>query len=370
MVHKKAQLQSDIDLVLKNYDYDFSGVDITPLGNGHINNTYKVTIPFSSIKSESAFVLQQINHNIFIKTVELSNNAQKINTHLLQQKNNGKYPLLVPQQLLTKTGESCIKVGDNYWRLMEFINNSYTLEKVESPEQAALVANAFAQFSCSLSDFPAKELDIIIDDFHDIRFRMRQLTEAVSNDLHGRLADCQALVNFCFDQKTFIDHVIYISGKLPLHVTHNDTKINNLLFRQNEFGTGAIPCAVIDLDTCMPGLLMHDFGDMVRTCCGNLAEDDTSTDKMVFKFDIFEALIKNYQNAFDDKMTALEKDSLIVGAKLLPFIIGTRFLTDHLNGDKYFQVSRENHNLDRATNQLQLFTLVCEAEPELVKLGS
>ena len=114
---------------------------------------------------------------------------------------------------------------------------------------------------------------------------------------------------------------------------------------------------------------MHDFGDMVRTCCSNLAEDDTSSEKMVLKLDIFEALITNYQTTFGNKLTALEKESLIVGAKLLPFIIGTRFLTDHLNGDKYFHVSREDHNLDRAKSQIQLFKLVAEAEDELVKLA-
>ena len=358
MDNKTESLHTDIDTVLNNYDYDFSNVEITALGNGHINNTYKLTTP------DVEFVLQQINHDIFTKTVELSSNAQKINQHLLQQKNNGNYPLAVPQQLLTKAGETCIKIGSNYWRLMEFISNSYTLEEVESPEQAALVATAFAHFSCALSDFPANDIAVIIEDFHDISFRMRQLKEAVENNRHDRLSGCQELVNFCFDQKNFIEHVVDISKKLPLHVTHNDTKINNLLFT-----TGDKPCAVIDLDTCMPGLLMHDFGDMVRTCCSNLAEDDTSTNEMLIKFDIFEALIQNYQNAFGDKMTALEKDSLIVGAKLLPFIIGTRFLTDHLNGDTYFQVSRENHNLDRAISQIQLFTVISEAEPELVKLA-
>ena len=358
MDNKATSLNTDIDTVLNNYDFDFSKVEISSLGNGHINNTYKLTTP------ESEFVLQQINHDIFTQTVELSSNAQKINVHLLQQKNNGDYPLSVPQQLLTKAGETCIKIGSNYWRLMEFISDSYTLEQVESPEQAALVATAFANFSCALSNFPANDIAVIIEDFHDISFRMRQLKEAVENDLQGRLSGCQELVNFCFEQQHFIEHVVDISKKLPLHVTHNDTKINNLLFT-----TGDKPCAVIDLDTCMPGLLMHDFGDMVRTCCSNLAEDDTSTDKMVIKFDIFAALIQNYQNAFGDKMTALEKDSLIVGAKLLPFIIGTRFLTDHLNGDNYFQVSRENHNLDRAISQVQLFTLISEAEPELVKLA-
>ena len=120
MDNKAASLNTDIDSVLNNYDFDFSNVEITVLGNGHINNTYKLTTP------ESEFVLQQINHDIFTKTVELSSNAQKINLHLLAQKNAGNYPLSVPQQVLTKAGDTCIKIGANYWRLMEFISNSYT----------------------------------------------------------------------------------------------------------------------------------------------------------------------------------------------------------------------------------------------------
>jgi Ser/Thr protein kinase RdoA (MazF antagonist) len=355
---KKTHLDAEIDTVLKNYNFDFSQIKIENLGNGHINCTYKLTTPTFE------FVLQKINHDIFTKTQELSDNAQKINQHLLIKKASADYPLNVPQQLLTKSGNTCIKIGNNYWRLMEFIRNSYTLEEVSTPEQAALVARAFAQFSCALSDFPTSELSIIIEDFHDISFRMKQLSEAVKNDAHGRLTHCQTLVNFYFEQRDFIKEVIDISKKLPLHVTHNDTKINNLLFTQ-----GDTPCAVIDLDTCMPGLLMHDFGDMVRTCCSNLAEDDTNSEKMVLKLDIFAALISNYQAAFGDKLTDLERRSLLIGAKLLPFIVGSRFLTDHLNGDNYFTVSKENHNLDRAKSQVQLFKLVCEAEPELLKLA-
>ena len=228
MDNKSASLHSDIDTVLNNYDYDFAEVEIVVLGNGHINNTYKLTTP------DCEFVLQQINHVVFPKTAELSGNAQKINLHLQRQKNIGNYPLSVPQQILSKTGETFSKVGANYWRLMEFISNSYTLEEVESPKQAALVANAFAEFSCSLSDFPVEELAVIIEDFHDISFRMRQLNEAVHNDLQGRLSSCHTLVNFCLAQQDFINHVIDISKKLPLHVTHNDTKINNLLFTEGD----------------------------------------------------------------------------------------------------------------------------------------
>lgn len=353
---KKLSLNTDIDTVLNNYDFDFSDVEITPLGNGHINSTYKLTTP------SFEFVLQKINHDIFTKTVELSENAHKINTHLAKQNATGNYPLQVPQQLLTKDGDTTIKIGSNYWRLMEFISDSYTLEEVTSVEQAALVARSFAHFSGALSDFPAEELSVIIKDFHDISFRLSQLNEAIISNPKNRLNQCKELVDFCLSQQSFINDVIEISHKLPLHVTHNDTKINNLLFAK-----GDVPCAVIDLDTCMPGLLMHDFGDMVRTCCSNLAEDDTSSEKMVFKYDIFEALITNYIAAFGKTITQLEKESLIVGAKLLPFIIGVRFLTDHLEGDHYFHVDRKDHNLDRAKSQFQLFKLVEDAEPKLIK---
>ncbi len=345
----------DIKLLLTHYNFDFSQAKISPLGNGHINSTYKLSTP------DAEFVLQRINHEVFPLTLELCNNAQLINQHLMKQSKKNAYPLLVPQQLLCKEGDSAVRINGNYWRLMDFLKDSHTLEEVSNPEQAAQVAQAFAQFSGALSDFPIDKLTVIIEDFHDISFRMKQLKEAVSNNLLGRLDACQDIVAFFFSQQDFIDHVIDISKKLPMHVTHNDTKINNLLFNS----LTNLPCAVIDLDTCMPGLLMHDFGDMVRTCCSNLAEDDTSTNEMVLNIEIFAALINSYQQAFGDKITSLEKQSLIIGARLLPFIIGTRFLTDHLNGDNYFHVSRENHNLDRAKSQIQLYNLVSKAEPEL-----
>jgi len=352
-------ISTEIERVINHYDLNFSQVTISPLGNGHINSTYKLSTP------EYEFVLQRINHEVFTRPVKLCENAQQINQHLQKQQKNTDYPFMVPQQLLSKDGKSTVKVGENYWRLMEFIADSYTLEKVSSPKQAAQVAQAFAQFSCALSDFPAKKLDVTIADFHDISFRMRQLSEAVANDSKNRLAGCQEVVDFCFAQHALIKLVVEISNKLPIHVTHNDTKINNLLFSKSDHS----PCAVIDLDTCMPGLLMHDFGDMVRTCCSNLAEDDTSTEEMVLNLEIFAALITSYQQAFGNKINSFEKQSLIIGARLLPFIIGTRFLTDHLNGDKYFHVSRRNHNLDRAKNQIQLYKLVTAAELELCQLN-
>jgi len=355
MDDKNIPYSRDIQLLLSHFEQDFTTASLAPLGNGHINDTFKL------VTATNSYVIQRINHEVFPDPVALCNNAQLINQHLSKQKLNNGYPLFVPQHLLTITGDSAVKIGENYWRIMEFIESSYTLESVTTPKQAALVAQAFAQFSHTLSQFPAKNLTLIIKDFHDISSRMTQLRQAVTNDLHGRLYDCKDVVDFCFSQQKFIEQVIEISNKLPVHVTHNDTKINNLLFSASSHQ----PCAVIDLDTCMPGLLMHDFGDMVRTCCSNLAEDDTDIDSMVLNLSIFEALIINYQDTFADSITESEKQSLIVGARLLPFIIGTRFLTDHLNGDKYFHTSRVNHNLDRAKNQLQLYKLITAAESNL-----
>jgi Ser/Thr protein kinase RdoA (MazF antagonist) len=352
-------IDTEFRQVLSHFDFDFSKVTIRSLGNGHINSTFKLTTP------KYEFVLQRINHEVFANPVNLCDNAQQINQYLLEQKNIGYYPLMVPQQIQSKSGTITVKIDEDYWRLIEYINESYTLEEVSNPQQAAQVARAFAQFSCALSEFPTNNLDVIIEDFHEIAFRMRQLKEAVDNNDVSRLENCQDLVDFCIDQYAFVEQVVDISSRLPVHVTHNDTKINNLLFSKSDHS----PCAVIDLDTCMPGLLMHDFGDMVRTCCSNLAEDDTCIDKMVFDFDIFEALISNYQHVLKNKINALEKDSLIVGAKLLPFIMGTRFLTDHLNGDKYYSIKRNNHNLDRAKNQIQLYKLISTFESDLIKLS-
>jgi Ser/Thr protein kinase RdoA (MazF antagonist) len=349
---------TEIERLLTHYNHDFSKVTIVSLGNGHINTTFKLSTP------NQDFVLQKINHEVFTHPLQIGNNFQQISLHLLKQKKHTNYPLLVPQQFLSKGGQNVVKIAENYWRLMDFVEGSYTLEKVTNSKQAAQVAEAFALFSGALSDFPAEKLNVVIADFHDIDFRMRQLCDAVKNDSVSRLNDCQELVDFCLSQQNFIEQVIELNNKLPLHVTHNDTKINNLLFSK----TDNKPCAVIDLDTCMPGLLMHDFGDMVRTCCSNLAEDNADTENMHFNIDIFEALITNYVRVLGKKISLDERQSLIVGAKLLPFIIATRFITDHLNGDKYFQISRANHNLDRAKNQLQLYKLVVENEPKLARL--
>jgi hypothetical protein len=352
-----------LNQVLSNYCCSMDNSTISPLGNGLINCTYLVR------NINVSFVLQRINKSVFKQPKQVIDNAELINRHLLKKQQNNQYALTPIWQVPTVNEQPMVidKHGE-YWRAIQYIPNCFTVEEVATPEQATQVATAFAQFTSALSDFPAESLVEIIPGFHHLSTRISHLQTVANADSQNRLASCQALVNFCFAQKTFIDEVARLTKQLPVQVTHNDTKINNLLFcaKTNE------PLAVIDLDTCMPGYLMHDFGDMVRTCCSNLPEDDTNLANMTVRFDIYDALSQGYITAFGDKMSELELKSLVTGAQLLPFMVGVRFLTDYLDGDNYFHVNHENHNLDRAKNQLNLYRLLHENKETLreITLGT
>jgi len=341
--------------VLPHYNCSLNNSTVTTLGNGLINATYLVR------NINTSFVLQRINDHVFKSPEQVINNAELINQHLLRQKEHGNYPLEPIWQISSKDNSPMVHIESGHWRAIQFIPNCYSVEIVETPIQALQAATAFAQFTSALTDFPASQLTEIIPNFHNLSFRIQQLQQVVDTNPMERLVDCQSLVDFCLSQKEFINQVTMMVDKLPVQVTHNDTKINNLLFNAK---TDA-PIAVIDLDTCMPGFVMHDFGDMVRTCCSNLAEDSTDIEKMSLRLDIFSALASGYIETFANKLSTLEKESLVIGAQLMPFMVAIRFLTDYLDGDQYFQTDHVKHNLDRAKNQLNLFKLLHKAQPVL-----
>jgi Ser/Thr protein kinase RdoA (MazF antagonist) len=345
--------------VLTHYRCSIDHSTVSPLGNGLINSTYLVR------NNNANFVLQRINKNVFKKPTDVVNNAELVNKHLLEKKQKNLYSLSPIWQVLTINEQPMVIDAHNeYWRVIHYIPNCFTVEEVKTPEQAKQVASAFAQFTSALSDFPATSLVETIPDFHNLSKRINYLKTVIKADAYDRLTSCQTLVDFCFSQHTFIDEVEQLTQQLPIQVTHNDTKINNLLFcaKSNE------PLAVIDLDTCMPGYLMHDFGDMVRTCCSNLPEDGTDLTNMTVRFDIYNALAQGYIEAFGDKMSELEQQSLVIGAQLLPFMIGVRFLTDYLDGDNYFHVEHDSHNVERAENQLNLYRLLNESREKLQEI--
>ncbi|WP_448568071.1 phosphotransferase enzyme family protein [Thalassotalea ganghwensis] len=342
-----ATAQPLLSSVLANYNCCIDDCSVSPLGKGLINTTYLVSCPTNKL------VLQKINHHVFTKPDDVVNNAKLIAKHLQKKYQQGAYAL-IPLEQVANQNQQLLTEQQGYWRVLAYIKNCRTHEFVETAKQAEQVAAAFAQFTNALGDFDPQKLNIIIKDFHRLDFRLEQLKSAIQVNFDGRLSSCQQLVDFCLAQRAFIAEVADLEASLPLRVTHNDTKINNLLFSAstNE------PVAVIDLDTCMPGLVMHDFGDMVRTCCSNLPEDGKQIERMKIRTDILSALAKGYISELKDTLTEQEQSSLVVGALLLPYMIGIRFLTDYLNGDSYFKTNYAEHNFVRANNQLQMYKLL------------
>lgn len=329
---------------------------VKPLGQGLINQTFLVeNVDNNTDKSANGcFVLQCLNHLVFTQPQNIVDNNILISEHLTQL--GREYPLAIMMPKASLSGEFLVVINGEYWRALSYVDNCISPQTIDDNAQAQQAAQTFAQFSKALASLSATSLKPVIDKFHDLPDRLLKFSNAISNADSTRLSHAQSLIKQYQLQANFIQIVNELVLELPQRITHNDTKINNLLFDKNSLQ----PKAVIDLDTCMSGYLMHDFGDMVRTCCSSISEDDVNIDDMVFKADIFENLLTGYLSGFDGNIEELERNSLLIGARLMPFIIGCRFLTDYLMGDVYFSTSYELHNLDRAANQYKLFQLTSD----------
>jgi len=347
-----------LSLVLPQFGYAREDCHISLLGNGLINNTYLVKT------EDKSFVLQRINQQVFNKPLDVINNADLLSSHLNAKCLQHSYPLKPIRQLRSEAQNNHAKIQGQYWRSLQYIEHCYTVEAITSLKQAHYVASAFAQFTAALSDFNSENLAEIIPQFHDVSLRIKQLQQAMVSTTEALLLDAQASIDFILSQQDFIDNIAEITAKLPKRVTHNDTKINNLLFSK---ATNK-PIAVIDLDTCMAGYLMHDFGDMVRSCCPSIAEDSAELAQMSIDFTMLKTLTQAYIAGFNGALSDLERRSLLLGIKLMPFMLGIRFLTDFLNGDKYFKINYPRHNLVRAKNQLHLYQLFAQHETLLGKI--
>jgi Ser/Thr protein kinase RdoA (MazF antagonist) len=313
-------------------------------GNGHINRTYLIE------NAEQKLILQQINTQIFPSPQDLVDNALRIEQHLTQKQQAGQYALQILRQQPRQDG-GYLSGASQDLRALAFIDGGRSIEVVDNPAQAYAAALTFGQFAAALADFPADDLHTVIADFHNLAFRFRQLDDAVTNDYAGRLAGCQELLQYCLAQRGLVAELEQTCATLPRRVCHNDTKINNMLYSDAE-GRGI---AAIDLDTCMPGYWLFDFGDMVRTCCSPEPEDSLNPAAVRIRPEIFTALAQGYLHGLAGIITTQEQQSLWLGAKVMCLMIGIRFLTDHLNGDRYFTVHRPDHNLQRAENQLRLY---------------
>lgn len=345
--------------VLPHFGIEAGEAIISALGNGHINDTLLVRWPAGEL------VLQRINTQVFKTPQALVSNADKISHHLCAKALQQQYGLQVVSPCLTQGGELAIDLGEQgFWRAFSYLPHSLSIEVVESEAQAEMAAKAFGHFACALSDFDATELEDVIPQFHHLPGRMEMLRQAVQQDKAKRLDSCHQWVDYALSQQHLLDELAEISPQLPLRICHNDTKINNMLFDKRDMSS----MAIIDLDTCMKGHLMYDFGDMVRTFCSPEEEDSIALEHVKVRQPIFAAICRGYLSELGDVLTEVEKRSLWLGARVICLMIGVRFLTDYLNGDLYFHVHRGGHNLDRAANQFTLYQSLLDQEAELMPI--
>jgi len=322
-----------------------------PYGNGHINDTFAVTM--SQGGTPVRYIVQRINKRVFQRPDHLMGNILRVTEaarEALPVEGDCTRRNLTVIPARDGLPYICDADGD-YWRVYVFVEQSCSYDEVATPAQAFQAARAFGRFQCALADLGGPRLHEVIPGFHDTPMRIAALEMALAEDLHGRAAACRAEVDFALSRKEEAGLLIGMlaDGSLPERITHNDTKLNNVLFDQSS-GEGI---CVIDLDTVMPGLVHYDFGDMVRTATSTAAEDETDLSKVVVQFDLFEALLRGYLDATDGFLTPAEKALLPFSGKLITLETGVRFLTDHLQGDTYFKTKRLGHNLDRCRNQFQ-----------------
>ncbi|WP_299802624.1 phosphotransferase enzyme family protein [uncultured Shewanella sp.] len=332
--------------VLSHFGVDADSAKVSPLGNGHINHTFLV------LSVEREFVLQKINTEVFKTPLALVNNAHKISQHLQQKRTMDAYGLQVVSPELTLDGTLFVDLGEQgFWRAINYLPHSHSIDVVGCEADAEMAAKAFGHFSCALTDLDAEQLEDVIPNFHHLPGRIELLAQAAASNPQNRLAECQQWLEFVMSQTELLEELTEVEAKLPRRICHNDTKINNMLFDKRDMSS----LAIIDLDTCMKGYLMYDFGDMVRTFCSPEEEDSTALDRVQVRESIFGAICKGYLSELGEVLSEDERKSLWLGARVICLMIGVRFLTDHLNGDVYFQIHHAGHNLERAANQFTMY---------------
>ncbi len=339
-------------------------LDAVRYGSGHINDTYLVRT--ETDRGVRLYILQRVNGYVFKEPWKVMENIAGVTGYLREfLLANGGDPDRECLTLVKTTdgGDYFISEDGKYWRVFLFIVDSVSYDKVESPEQFYTCGVAFGNFQYLLRGYPAEKLHETIPNFHNTPDRFRQLTEAIAENKAGRLAEVGAEIAFCREREEFagLFERARAEGKLPLRVTHNDTKLNNILFDK---ASGA-PVCVIDLDTIMPGYAINDFGDSIRFGATTAAEDEADLSKVHFDLSLFEIYAKGFIEGAKGGLTEGEISRMPEAAIMMTFECGMRFLADYLNGDVYFRTSRERHNLDRARNQFKLVRDMEESLPAM-----
>lgn len=337
-------MNSKLVTICDQFDIEGEIVSIDSFGSGHINDTFRL------ITDKRIYLLQRINHEVFKNVTGLTANINKVTAYLRQMTSFEKMEILE----FYKTREGQYLFSDdqgNYWRMLNFIENSFSFDRVENSEIAFEGGKAFGWFVRKLDGFPAEKLVESIPDFHNAKFRIENFNKAVEQNIAGRAGDVSHIIDELArkEKEMMLIYELGKAGEIPLRVTHNDTKINNVLFDKNNQGL-----CVIDLDTVMPGYVHFDFGDSIRTFTNTGDEDDKNLDNISMNIEYFKEYTIGFLSETKKILNEIEIKSLAFSAKYICYEQTIRFFTDYLNGDLYYKTSYAEHNLDRTKAQLKL----------------
>ena len=354
------KMQLNLPDIFDRFQIEGKVTDVKPFGNGHINDTFLAMTG----KNKPEYILQRINHHIFQDVALLQNNIHIVTSHI-RNKLIASGETDIDRKVLTflpaSDGNYYYFDGNSYWRVCLYIPDSQTYDEV-NPEFSYEAGNAFGHFQQMLSDLPDGMLGEIIPNFHNMEFRLKQFREAIDANAAGRLEEARKLVNELLERsETYcVQERLYREGQLKKRINHCDTKVNNILFDKN----GKVLC-VIDLDTVMPGFVLSDIGDFIRTACNKGAEDDENLDRIQVDMDIFKAYTRGYMETANGFLSPLEVRMLPYGGRLLTYMQTVRFLTDYLNGDTYYKIHSPKHNWQRSLAQFKFLRELEAKAPEM-----
>jgi len=343
---------SDVNVIIDRFQVEGEIDELKAYGSGHIHDTYLLR---NKQAGKPDYILQKINNSIFTKVDELMHNIETVINHLQQKAKNETSQDIAEKTLSlvqTKNGKSYYQHADgSYWRMYLFLKGTKGYDLIENDKQALEGGRAYGQFITDLADLDPAKIHEILSDFHNIEYRLGQLDQVIASDPVKRLKEVSPEVEFVRTRAEQMKQIKRMgdAGELPLRITHNDTKFNNVLLNEKDEAQ-----CVIDLDTIMPGYVAFDFGDAVRTIINTAEEDEKELEKIQLNMGLFKAFAEGFIEKTRTILTGNEIDSLSQSCLLLPFIMGVRFLTDYIDGDHYYKIHSPHHNLQRARAQFEL----------------
>lgn len=347
--------------IIKKFNVIGDIVSIKPYGSGHINDTYLVELE----NPDNKYILQRVNHHIFKHVNELMDNIYQVTTFIEKEYQRlGIHHQNVQKLVPTLANTFYVSHDDSYYRMYEYVYHTVTYQQIPDGETLYKAGKGFGQFQSLLNHFNASSLYEVIPNFHHTPSRVKALKDAISNTSKERYLKAKSIIDVALSKSHYADLITNAieNNEIPLRVTHNDTKLNNILFDQY---SNDVKC-IIDLDTVMPGSALYDYGDAIRFACNQANEDEPDISKIKLNKDYFEAFTKGFIESLKNQLTNKEYELLPYGTIIMTYEVGIRFLTDYLNYDVYFKTHYEDHNLIRAINQLT-FALELESHIDYMR---